>query len=89
VKDLSKHMIKLDVCGSICTDGAPVMLRKSWGFLACVKEEVFHIKIAHFTLHYHVLAAKTSPTKLNDTSSITASAVKFIIGSAHLSRALC
>jgi hypothetical protein len=29
VKDLSKHMIKLDVCGSICTDGAPVMLRKS------------------------------------------------------------
>jgi hypothetical protein len=70
-------------------NGALAMLGKSPGFVAYVKKEVPHIKIKHFMLQCHALAAKTSPTKLNDTSFTTASAVNIIRGRAHLFRALC
>ena len=84
----SKHELTLDMCGSICTDGAPAMLRRNSGFVVYVKNEVPHIKITH----RHALAAKSLPSKLKHSLSTAISAVNFIRGRAlnhRLFRALC
>jgi hypothetical protein len=81
-----KHKVMLDVCGSVCTNGALTMLGTNSGFVAYVRKEVAHIKITHCMLHCHELATKTLPTKLKDTVSTTVSA---ILMDHHLFHAFC
>jgi hypothetical protein len=76
---LSKRMIIFEVLGWIWTDGVPAMLYKSWGFLAYVKKEVDHMKIASSMLHCHALVAKTSPMKMNNTLLTTVKAMNFVL----------
>ena len=83
VKDFFlKHGMTLDMCGSLCTDGAPAMLGNKSGFAAHVKKEVPHVTVTHCVLHRHALAAKTLPQQLKNVLSIVVSAVNFIRGQA-------
>jgi len=83
VKDFFlKHGMTLDMCGSLCTDGAPAMLGNKSGFAARVKKEVPHVTVTHCVLHRHALAAKTLPEQLKNVLSIVVSAVNFIRGQA-------
>ena len=59
-----EHEMTLNMCGSICTDGAPVMLGNKSGFATLVKKEVPHVTVTHCVLHRHELATKTLPEKL-------------------------
>ncbi|XP_068208356.1 protein FAM200C-like [Palaemon carinicauda] len=59
-----EHEMTLNMCGSICTDGAPVMLGNKSGFATLVKKEVPHVTVTHCVLHRHALATKTLPEKL-------------------------
>ena len=59
-----KHQLHLDKIGSICTDGAPIMLGNHSGFAALLRKEILSLKITHCFLHRHALAAKTLPLKL-------------------------
>ena len=47
--------------GSICTDGAPLMLSAKSGFTTLVKKRAPHIISIHCALHRHALASKTLP----------------------------
>ncbi|XP_068221363.1 protein FAM200C-like [Palaemon carinicauda] len=76
-----EHEMTLNMCGSICTDGAPVMLGNKPGFATLVKKEVTHVTITHCVLHRHALATKTLPEKLKTVLSVV-HAVNFIRGRA-------
>ena len=53
------HEMSLDMVGSLCTDGAPVMLGNKSGFASIVKKETPHITATYCMLHRHALAAKS------------------------------
>ena len=57
--DLSWYMFS-----AICSDGAPVMLERNFGFGTLVKADAPHITVTHCLLHRHVLATKTFAPKL-------------------------
>ncbi|KAK4327553.1 hypothetical protein Pmani_001960 [Petrolisthes manimaculis] len=79
VKDFFlKHGMTLNMCGSICTDGAPAMLGNKSGFATLVKAEEPHVTVTHCVLHRHALATKTLPEKLKNVLSIVVRAVNFI-----------
>ncbi|XP_068219261.1 protein FAM200C-like [Palaemon carinicauda] len=77
-----EHEMTLNMCGSICTDGAPVMLGNKSGFATPVKKEVPHVTVTHCVLHRHALATKTLPEKLKTVLSVVVRAVNFIRGRA-------
>ncbi|XP_010991120.3 protein FAM200C isoform X2 [Camelus dromedarius] len=77
-----KHKIALDVCGSVCTDGASSMLGENSEFVACVKKEVPHVVVTHCLLNPHELVTKTLPTKLTDALSTVVRVINFIKGRA-------
>ena len=86
------HEMSLDMIGSLCTDGAPAMLRNKSGFASLVKKEIPHITVTHCMLHRLALAAKSLPEKLKNVLSIALSAVNYIRGNAlnhHLFKAFC
>ena len=77
-----KHGMTLNMCGSICTDGAPAMLGNKSGFATLLKAKVPLVTVTHCVLHRHALAMKTLPEKLRDVLSIVVHAVNFIRGRA-------
>lgn len=77
-----KHKIALDVCGSVCTDGASSVLGEDSEFVACVKKEVPHIVITHCLLNPHALVTKTLPAKLRDALFTVVRVINFIKGRA-------
>ena len=72
----------LNMCGSICTDGAPIMLGNKSDFATLVKKEAPHVTVTHYVLHRHALATKTLPEKLKTVLSVVVRAVNFIRGRA-------
>ena len=76
------HEMTLDMCDSLCTDGAPVMLGNKSGFATLVKKEVSHGTVTHCVLHRHALAAKSLPEQLKNVLSTAVSAVNYIRGNA-------
>ena len=64
--------------GSICTDGAPVMLVNKSGFAVLVMVEALHVILTHCILHRHALAVKTLPNSLKDVMSTAIQVVNFI-----------
>ena len=60
VKDFfAKHDLDIQIIGSVCADGTPVMLGNKSGFSALMKREIPHFHVTHCFLHRHGLAAKT------------------------------
>ncbi|XP_005376317.1 PREDICTED: protein ZBED8 [Chinchilla lanigera] len=78
----SKHKIALDVCGSLCTDGASSMLGENSEFVAYVKKEAPHIMITHCLLNPHALVIRTLPVKLRDALFTVVRVINFIKGRA-------
>jgi len=66
------------IIGSLCTDGAPVMLGKTSGFSALEKKEAPHIIVTHCFLHRHALASKTLLSTLQEILSTSVKVVNFI-----------
>ena len=64
--------------GSLCTDGAPVMLRVRTGFTNLVKADAPEIISTHCALHREALAAKTLPPFLKEVLDVTVRCVNFI-----------
>ena len=78
VKDfVLNHGMTLDICGSLCNDGARAMLGNKSGFTACVKKEVPHVTVTHCLLHRHALAAKLLQEQLKNVLSIAMSAILY------------
>ena len=73
-----KQQLHLDKIGSLCTDGAPVMLGNHSGFTALLKKEISSLKITHCFLDRHAFAAKTFPFKLKKTLEICVKVVNTI-----------
>ena len=78
----TKHGLNLQMCGSICTDGAPAMLGNRSGFAALMKKEVPNIIVTHCILHRHALVSKCLPAELKNVMSIVVRSVNFIRGHA-------
>ena len=72
--------------GSICTDGAPVILGKKAGFLLHLKRELPQVTITHCMLHHHALALKTLPVTLKHQLITALNVVKNIRGRASKHR---
>ena len=53
--------------GSVCTDGAPVMLGVRSGFLALVKQKNPNVIGMHCIIHREALASRTMPQSLKQT----------------------
>ncbi|XP_005005209.1 protein FAM200C [Cavia porcellus] len=77
-----KHKIALDVCGSVCTDGASSMLGENSEFVARMTKEVPHIVMTHCLLNPHALVIKTLPLKLRDALFTVVRVINFIKGRA-------
>ena len=83
VKDFFlEHGMTLNVCGSLCADGAPAMRGIKPGFATLVKKEIPHITVTHCVLHHHTLATKKLLEHLKNVLSIAVRAVNFIRGRA-------
>ena len=67
-----------DHFGSLCTDGAPVMLGVRSGFTTLVKADAPDIISTHCALHREALAAKTLPCLFKEVLDVTVWAVNFI-----------
>ena len=52
---------------SVCTDGAPAMLRMQSGFLALVKQKNSNAIGIHCIIHQEALASRTMPQSLKNT----------------------
>ena len=76
------HELSWDLIGSICTDGAPVMIGKNSGFVALVKEKAPNVVITHCVLHRQALASKTLPKNLKEVMQVVVQTVNFIRGRA-------
>uniref|UniRef100_A0A250Y343 Protein ZBED8 n=1 Tax=Castor canadensis TaxID=51338 RepID=A0A250Y343_CASCN len=77
-----KHEIALDVCGSVCTDGASAMLGENSEFIARLKKEVPRILITHCLLNPHALITKTLPGKLKEALLTVVRVINFLKGRA-------
>ena len=75
--DLSWNMVS-----AVCSDGAPVLLRRNSGFEALVKADAPHIIVTHCVLHRHALATKTLPPKLAEVLKIVVECVNYVRNSA-------
>ena len=78
--------------GSICTDGAPAMLRNKCEFAALVKKEASNVTVTHCMLHRHALAAKSLLLTLKEILSYCVKMVNFIRSRSindRLFKALC
>ena len=64
--------------GSLCTDGAPVMLGQISGFASLVKKEAPYIIVTHCFLRRHALASKTLSPVLKEILSTAVKVVNFI-----------
>ena len=84
----TKHGLNLQMCGSICTDGAPAMLGNRSGFAALMKKEVPNIIVTHCILHRHALVSKCLPAELKNVMSIVVRSVNFILNH-RLFQAFC
>ncbi|XP_068246891.1 protein FAM200C-like [Palaemon carinicauda] len=88
----SRNELHLDRIGSICTDGAPVMLGNRSGFAALMRKEIPKLKIIHCFLHCHALAAKTLSPDLEKTLNVCVEAMNLIRSQAlnhRLFQSLC
>lgn len=76
IKDFFKKIqILMDEIGSMCTNGATVMLDKNSGFF-CIYEERGYNNM----LHRHVLESKTLPESLKQQLGTTVSVANYIQG---------
>uniref|UniRef100_UPI00358FFCAA protein FAM200C-like n=1 Tax=Myxine glutinosa TaxID=7769 RepID=UPI00358FFCAA len=75
---MEENGIEWTKLGSLCTDGALVMMGKRSGFVALVKDKCPDVIVTHCVLHRHTLAAKTLPNELGDVMAIVVTAVNFI-----------
>ena len=75
---LTKHGLNLQMCGSICRDGAQAMLGNRSGFAALMKKEVPNIIVTHCILHKHARVSKFLPAELKNVMSIVDRLVNFI-----------
>ena len=80
------HNLDWGHLGSVCTDGAPVMLGKNSGFTTLVKQKFPDAIVTHCMLHRHALASKTLPANLKSVMDAVISAVNFIRSHALKSR---
>uniref|UniRef100_UPI00358F06DC protein FAM200C-like n=1 Tax=Myxine glutinosa TaxID=7769 RepID=UPI00358F06DC len=76
----TKHQLNLNMIGSICTDGAPVMLGNRSGFAALIRKEIPDVKITHCFLQRHALVAKALPPNLRKTLDVCVKIVNMIRG---------
>ena len=72
--------IPLQVIGSICTDGAPVMLGNRSSFVTLVRKEVPEATTTHCILHRHTLVSTTLPLTLKNVMDSCVKIVNFIRG---------
>uniref|UniRef100_UPI00358FC317 protein FAM200C-like n=1 Tax=Myxine glutinosa TaxID=7769 RepID=UPI00358FC317 len=75
---MEENGIEWTKLGSLCTDGALVMMGKRSGFVALVKDKCPDVIVTHCVLHRHALATKTLPNELGDVMAIVVTAVNFI-----------
>ena len=66
--------------GSVCTDGAPVMIGHRSGFVALMKQVAPHIVTNHYAIHKYALACKTLLLELKSVLDSVVKAVNFIRG---------
>ena len=75
------HSISWDKVGSLCTDGAPAMMRHRSGFTALVKQRTPYVNTSQCILHCHALTTRTLLIVFKIVLDTTVRAVNFIIGS--------
>ena len=63
---------------SLCTNGAPAMLGKIFGFAAFVKKEAPQVNVTHCFLHRYALASKTLSENLRQVLSDSEKIVNLI-----------
>ena len=78
----AQRALNLQMCGSICTEGAPAMLGNRSGFAALMRKEIPSIIATHCILHRHALVSKCLPSKFKNVMSIVVRSVNFIRGHA-------
>ena len=89
---LRENSIAWNNVGSICTDGAPAMIRHPSGFVALMKQVAPHIVSNHCAIHKYTLACKTLLLELKSVLDSVVKAVNFIRGrvvNSRLFKAFC
>ena len=74
----NKNNLEWRQLGSICTDGAPVMVGKRSGFVTLVKEKCPDVTFTHCILHRHALAVKFPPASLQKVMDAVIETVSYI-----------
>ena len=64
--------------GSLCTDGAPAMLGKTFGFATLVQKKATQVSVTHCFLHRYALALKTLPENLRNLWSDSVTIINLI-----------
>ena len=82
---LRENSIAWNKMGSVCTDGAPAMIRRRSCFVALVKQVAPYI-VNHCTIHKYALACKTLSLELKSVLDSVVKAVNFIRSRAVNSR---
>ena len=73
-----ENSIAWNKVGSVCTDGAPAMVKHRSSFVAPLKQVSPHIVSNHCAIHKYALACKTLPLELKSVLDSQAKAVNFI-----------
>jgi len=60
----AKHELDVQIIDSVCTSGAPALLRNKSGFSVLMKQEITHLQGTHCFVHRNALASKPLPTRL-------------------------
>ena len=76
----AKHDLDILIIGSVCTDGAHVMLEHKSRFFALMKQEIPHLQGIHCFLHRHALATKTLSLSLKNVLNICVKTINWIRG---------
>ena len=83
---LQENLIAWNTAGSVCTNGAPAMIRHQSGFVALMKQVAPHMVSNHCAINKYALACMTLPLELKSVLDSVVKAVNFIRGRAVNSR---
>ena len=64
--------------GSLCTNRAPAMISKTFGFATLVQKEAPQVSVTHCFLHHYELASKTFPENLRQVLSDSGKIINLI-----------
>jgi len=85
---LTENGLSWKNCLSVCTDGAPAMIRKFKGFVAKVKQNFPNVGSIHCFIHHEALMVRTIPAEFKSVLNLVVNMVNFVKSRALKTRLL-